>query len=82
MVPNQIGGEGSKVSYLCKHPAKRWAQWSGEYFQGEEGNSRSSMIGMISLFQLDQQEIRFLTLEKLEFKTFHPNSDLEEKNPL
>lgn len=40
------------------------------------------MIGMISLFQLDQQEIRFLTLEKLEFKTFHPNSDLEEKNPL
>ena len=23
---------------------------------------------------MDQQEIRFLTLEKLEFKTFHPNA--------
>ena len=22
LVPNQIGGERSKVNYLCKHPAK------------------------------------------------------------
>lgn len=54
LVPNQIGGERSKVNYLCKHPAKHWAQWSGEYFQGEGGNSRSLTRVMISLFWVDQ----------------------------